>query len=331
MKKSEYFSSYKPSLTEAEKELIRKALALLAVFTLVAFACGGVALYFTQLHQPMIVPKIIGMTQTQAQGTLAGKGLKLKILRSQYDDHVPEGLLSEQYPRANSYLKRGQEVGAVVSKGNPKVNVPDVAQLSFREAQILLASKRLRVGRESFLADHLEPKDTVLAQVPGEGEVAGAFDSVDLLVSFGPTNPSYLMPNLTQQPLETAFKLLRPSGITLQKIKIEVHDDLDSETVLSQTPAPGSHLLHGDTVSLVVSAKSSDAALKARLSKVAFDMPPGSPHRLQIDLFDSTGTRTVYNHMQGPLDHVEVEVSVTGKASAQIYLNQEFVKEVSIE
>ncbi len=329
--RKELSRSAHPPLTSEEKDLIQKALKLLGIFTLVAFACGGVALYFTQLHQPMIVPKIIGMSQSQAQETLAAKGLQMKILRAQFDEHVEAGLLSEQYPRANAYLKRGQEVGVVVSKGNPKVNVPDVVQLSFREAQILLASKRLRVGHESILTDHLEPKDTVLAQVPGEGEIAGAFDSVDLLVSAGPSNPSYLMPNLTQQPLETAFKLLRPSGITLQKIKIEVHDDLDSETILSQTPAPGSHLLHGDTVSLVVSAKSSDAALKARLSKVDFDMPPGNPHRLQIDLFDSTGTRTVYNRMQSPLDHVEVEVSVTGKASAQIYLNQEFVKEVPIE
>ncbi len=325
------FRSYRQALTDSEKILIRRALNLLGVFTLVALSCGGVSLLFTQLHQPMIVPKIVGLSESQAKDALSSKGLRLKILRSQYDDHVPEGLLSEQNPRANAYLKRGKEVGAVLSKGNPKVKVPYVVQLSFREAQILLAANRLRVGRESLVADNLEPKDTVLAQVPDQGEAAGAFDTVDLLVSTGPDNPSFLMPNLAQQPLETAFKLLRPAGITLQKIKIEVHDDLDSETILSQTPAAGSRVLHGDNASLDVSAKSSDASLKARLAKVDFDMPVGNPHRLQIDVFDSTGTRTVFNRMQGPLDHVEVEVSVTGKASAQIYLNQEYVKEIPIE
>jgi hypothetical protein len=35
--------------------------------------------------------------------------------------------------------------------------------------------------------------------------------------------------------------------------------------------------------------------------------------------------------METPKDHVEVGVSVTGKASAQIYLNQEFVKEIPLE
>ncbi len=327
----EFFNSKWERLSEAEQTLIFKALKLLGLFTLVVLTCGGVSLFFTQLHQPMIVPKIVGMNEKQATDALESKNLKLKILRAQYDDHVPEGLLSEQSPRANSYLKRGQEVSVVISKGSPKVKIPTVAQLSVREAQILLASNRLRIGRESFVSDPLNPKDTVLAQVPAQGEVAEAFGAVDLLVSTGPQDASYLMPNLIQQPLEKAFKLLRPAGITLQKIKIEVHDDLDSETILSQDPPSGAHMLHGGMVSLVVSAKSSDASLKARFAKVSFDMPEGNPRRLQIDVFDSTGTRTLYNRMQSPSDHVEVEVSVTGKASAQVYLNQEFVKEIPIE
>jgi|GEM_PF-795999 len=318
------------SLTGSEIELIQKALKLLGGFTLVALACGGASLFFTHLHQPMIVPKIVGMNESQARGALASKGLALKIVRTQYDDHVPEGLLSEQSPRANSYLKRGQEVGAVLSKGNPKVKIPLVVLLSIREAQILLASNRLRIGREAYVTDALEPKDTVLAQVPAEGESAGAFGAVDLLISTGPQDPSYLMPNLIQQPLEKAFKLLRPVGLTLQKIKIEVHDDLDSETILSQTPPGGSHIPHSGSAELVVSAKSSEN-LKARFAKIVFDMPEGSTRRLQIDVFDSTGTRTLYNRMQSPLEHVEVEASVTGKASAQVYLNQEFVKEIPIE
>jgi beta-lactam-binding protein with PASTA domain len=319
------------ALTAAEKTLIQKALSLLTVFTLIAFVCGGAALFVTHLHQAMIVPKIVGMNETQATEALASKGLKIKVLRTQYDDHVPVGLLSEQSPRANSYMKRGQEVGVVISKGNPKVKIPMVALLSIREAQILLAANRLRIGRESFVSDALNPKDTVLAQVPEAGETAGAFGSVDLLVSTGPQDPSYLMPNLIQQPLEKAFKLLRPVGITLDKIKIEVHDDLDSETILAQTPPGGSRMQRGGTVELVVSAKSSDASLKARFAKIVFDMPVGNTRRLQIDVFDSTGTRTLYNRMQSPLDHVEVEASVTGKASAQVYLNQEFVEEIPIE
>ena len=81
----------------------------------------------------------------------------------------------------------------------------------------------------------------------------------------------------------------------------------------------------------MVSAKSADSSLKARYSKVVFDMPEGNPKRLQIDVFDQTGTQTIYNKMESPKDHVELGVNVTGKAVAEIYLNQQFLEELPIE
>jgi hypothetical protein len=59
-------------------------------------------------------------------------------------------------------------------------------------------------------------------------------------------------------------------------------------------------------------------------------MPLGNPKRLQVDIFDGTGTRTIYNKMESPKDHVELGVNVTGKAFAEIYLNQEFLEEIAI-
>ncbi len=317
--------------TPAEKKLLQNALALLGIFTLVTLIAGSGAMYFMRRHQPMIVPKIIGLDQAQAEKLVSSKGLGLKIIRSQFDEHVPAGLVSEQIPKANNYAKRGQVVEAVISKGSPMVKIPLVAGLSFQEAQIQLAANRLRVGRESMISSFTEPKDTVMAQVPEPGTTAESFAEVNLLVSTGPQDPSYVMPDMKNQPLEKAFKALRPAGITIEKITSEVHDDLDSETILSQTPEPGVRILPKDSVSFVVSAKSGERDLKARYSRISYDIPEGGPKRLQIDVFDSTGTRTIYNRMESSKDHVEVGVSVTGKASAQIYLNQQFMKEIPID
>jgi beta-lactam-binding protein with PASTA domain len=319
----------KMNLTPSEKNLTRKALSLLGFFTLITAVTALGSMFYTQLHQKMIVPKIIGMDEKQAGKALSSKGLRLKILRSQYDEHVPEGLVSEQEPKANMYLPRGQTVSVVLSKGNPKVKVPPVLAMSFPQAQISLAGAHLRVGRESLM-NSTEPRDVVLAQVPSAGELADSFTDVNLLVSAGTMDPSYVMPDLKNKPLEKAFKILRPAGITIEKIKSEVHDDRDSETVLSQTPPAGTKIQKKDSVSFVISRKSSED-LKARYAKIAFDMPEGNPRRLQIDVFDGSGTRTIYNKMESPKNHVELGVSVSGKASAQVYLNQEFVKEIPIE
>lgn len=319
----------KPKLTPSEKSLLKRALKVLGTFSAITAVTALASMIFTQLHEPMIIPKIIGMDQAQAENALSSKGLHLKVTRSQYDEHVPLGLVSEQSPRANSYAKRGQTVDVVLSKGNPKVKVPSVIQMSFPQAQIALAGAHLRVGRESLM-NSTEPQDTVLAQMPPADEITDSFTEVNLLVAAGPPQPTFIMPELKNQPLEKAFKTLRPAGITIQNIKSEVHDDLDSETILSQTPPAGTRLQEKDAVSFVVSAKSNEPH-QTRKVKIAFDMPEGNPRRLQIDVFDSSGTHTIYNKMESPKDHVELDVLVTGKASAQVYLNQEFVKEIPIE
>ena len=319
------------TMTPKEKKLFKRAFTLLGSFCLMAFFCGALTMHLTELHQAMIVPKIIGMDPNQAQRALSAKALKLTVTKSQYDEHVPAGLFMMQSPPPNTYMRRGQVVQAVLSKGNPKVSIPSVLGLSYQDAQILLASNRLRIGKESLLYSAADAKDMVLAQTPETGTTVEAFTAVNLLVSAGPNQAFFVMPDLKNKSLENAFKLLRPAGITIQKIKSEVHDDLDSETVLVQTPPAGTKLQEKDQVTFTVSAKSSDANLKARYVTLQYDIPEGNPRRLQIDVFDSTGTRTVYNKMESPKDHVEVGVTVSGKAAAEIYLNQEFVKEIPVE
>ena len=317
-------------MTPAEKKLVHKALVILGSFTLVTILAGSTAMFLTRRHQKMIVPRIIGMDQTAAKSEVESKNLKLVVARYQTDEHVPAGLVSFQDPKANAYAPQGAPVSVTISKGQPKVLVPLVVGLSSAEAQITLAGNRLRVGRESLMTSN-EPKDTVLAQVPDAREVVDSFDEVNLLVSMGPTTAAYVMPDLKNQLLEKAFKALRPVGITIEKIKSEVHDDLEAETILSQTPPGGTKIQNKDSVSFLVSAKSSGESTKPRYAKIIYDMPEGSPRRLQIDIFDNTGTRTIYNKMESPKDHVELDVTVTGKASAQVYLNQEFEKEIPIE
>ena len=317
-------------MSPKEKTLLTRAVKILGTFTAIMAITGLGAMLFTQRHQPMVVPKIIGMDQSQAEKLLSSKNLLLKVTRAVFDEHVPAGLISDQLPKANNYVKHGQTIEVVLSKGNPKVKVPTVLHLSLPQAQMALAGVHLRIGKESLVTSTIDPKDTVIAQVPETDELVDSFTDVNLLVSNGPIDPAFVMPELRNKPLELAFKSLRPAGITIEKIKSETHDDLDSETVISQVPPAGTKIQKKDSVSFVVSEKSGEGKA-ARYAKIQFDMPEGNPRRLQIDVLDSSGTRTIHNKMESPKDHIEVGVSVTGKASAQVYLNQEFVKEIPIE
>src|SRR5271155_4749970 len=98
------------NLTPHERELFHRTFVLLGAFSLITLFAGMIAMIVMEKHQPMIVPKIIGMEQSQAERVLSSKGLLLKVMRSQYDERVPIGLVSEQNPKANFYVKRGQTI-----------------------------------------------------------------------------------------------------------------------------------------------------------------------------------------------------------------------------
>jgi eukaryotic-like serine/threonine-protein kinase len=323
------FTGYEP--TPSEERLFLRAARFWFLFTLAAAGALFLALTVTSISQPVIVPRVTGLDQKDALKVLRSKGLKSKVMDRQWDEHLGEGAVLVQTPGPNAYLRRGDEVRVTLSRGTPLVKVPDLTGQSVRRAQVILTQARLRIGLKSILSTAGFPQDTVLAQVPEPGSARESSTAVNLLLSSGPEEPTYFMPYLRNRPLSDALRLFRPAGIIVEKIKTEVHDDLESGTILNQTPPSGSRLKAKSNVSLTVSAKSSDAVRKARWATVRFEMPLGPPKRLRIDVLDGSGTRTLYNAMEEGGRLVEVGVSVSGKATAQLYLNNEFINELDIE
>lgn len=318
-------------LTPSEETLFKRAVRLWLVFSLGAFLAGSLALWIVSLTQPVIVPRIIGLSDKEALRTLKGKSLKMNVEGRQTDEHLGPDSVIVQKPIANSYVKRGTTVNVLISKGTPQVKTPDLRGQSVRRALVSLTQSRLRVGRRSYLSTALFAPDTVLAQVPEAGLPVDAATGVDLLLATGPEEPTYFMPFLHNQTLEAALKMFRPVGVVVRSIKTEVHDDLPSGSILAQGPSTGTRLKPGASVTLTVSALSSEATKQARWSVIKFQMPTGAPKRLKIDVLDASGTRTVHNAMEEADRLVETGVSVTGKASAQVYLNGTFAQELNVE
>ncbi len=323
------FTGYEP--TPSEKQLFLRAAKLWLLFFAAAAGALGLALFVTSLTQPVIVPRVTGLDQKDAQKIMRSKGLKSVVADRQWDEHLGEGAVLVQTPGPNAYLKRGDEVRFTVSRGTPLVKIPDLTGQSMRRAQVILTQARLRVGLKSVLSTPGFLQDTVLAQVPEPGTSCEASTPVNLLLASGPREPTYIMPYLRNRALTDVVRLFRASDVIVGKIKTEVHDDLESGTILSQSPASGSRLKPKSSVSLTISAKSSDAVRQARWAVLRFEMPMGPPKRLRIDVLDSSGTRTLYNAMEEGGRLVESGVSVSGKATAQVYLNNEFIKELDIE
>jgi serine/threonine-protein kinase len=163
----------------------------IAVYALFLFGLGIVAGHFTvQLlgySRTVAVPDLKGKGVRDANDLLRGEGLYMRVKGEDYDSLVPEGAIMRQDEPAGSKVKQGREIGVVLSKG-PRVRyVPEVVGQTFEEAESLLRSRGIRIGKVLYVHSERIPKGQVVAQRPEPNERGS--DSLSMIVSLGDFEP----------------------------------------------------------------------------------------------------------------------------------------------
>ncbi len=150
---------------------------------------------------------------------------------------------------------------AIAVSSSGRVTVPDVRGESLALAKTELAE----VGLEAEVTERRfsgKPTDEVLSQSPAPSGEARRGDVVQLIVSAG--NEEFTMPDVVGNGVVLATGMLEGKG--LEVVVESVISDVESDTVLSSTPAPGAIVRTGDTVRLqVASPRPGSAQLKPYL------------------------------------------------------------------
>ncbi len=159
------------------------------------------------------VPKLIGMSKSQAIKALTDRGL---IARSttDYDDAHPETLdtVFRSEPAASKLVEVDSTVEFVVSLGHSKVAVPRVVGLPVGEATDALTKLGFKVKRSSndIFSETIEVGEVVEVSVP-EGSKQAWKSTVTLTVSKGPERVE--MPNVVGLDAADACTLIRNRGL----------------------------------------------------------------------------------------------------------------------
>ncbi|MEZ4388631.1 MAG: PASTA domain-containing protein [Candidatus Krumholzibacteriia bacterium] len=219
-----------------------------------------VAVNFTVLprivHRNTVVntPDVRGMTTEGARLVLGPHGLTVVESRSRAHASVPAGMILEQTPAAGSPIRSGRRVRVVTSSGPPAGGVPDLAGLSFRQAEITLQRENFRLGRVSRLTRDDVTAATVVFQNPPAGRELRKGRPVDLVVA-EPAPPRLLcVPDLRGAPIYLAQRKIADAGCVLAPIVYERTDRSAPNLVLRQTPAPGARIREGERIELVASS-----------------------------------------------------------------------------
>ena len=139
-------------------------LTILLVF-IVFFGLG----FVTQHNKYVKVPELFGLNISKAIETAKNKSLNIKILDSaKFDPNYPPLTVLEQFPNHNKEVKKGRKIYLTLNPvGYKKMKVPNVIQITLRNAETLLNAVGFEVG-ELIYKDNIG-KDMVL-EIRHEGK-----------------------------------------------------------------------------------------------------------------------------------------------------------------
>ena len=208
-----------------------------------------VTLTVSQGPDPVVVPDVVGMTETEANQTLVAAGFIVKPV-PQENAEVEEGLVISQDPGANAEAPPNSTVTINVSSGAGTVTVPEVAGQSEATARATLQQAGLTNVSVTQEASNDVPSGTVIRSDPGAGADVAPDQAITLVVSSGAEQVT--VPGVQGLSQENAQAALEGSGFSVQVTDQDVLNPGQDNQVLSQTPAANAQANPGDTVTIFV-------------------------------------------------------------------------------
>lgn len=164
------------------------------------------------------------------------------VVDSLYTDEYPKGAVADQEPKPGYPVKRGRKVYLTVNAILPKqVVMPDVRNLSIRQAKAVLESIGLKLGELQYRPDIA--KNAVLDQIikgksVPKGKLVVSGTVVDLVLGDGLSNTRVQIPYLLYYTLEKAAERLNLSSLNLATFVVDTTVvDTSLARVYRQVPA----------------------------------------------------------------------------------------------
>jgi len=195
------------------------------------------------------MPNLVGKNVAEASQALRAKGLILHVADRVYSD-LPINQVVRQTPPAGMLMKVSQQAHVVLSLGQRELQIPNLEGNTLRVSRIELLRAGLQVGEVSTLALPDQPMDAVVQQNPKSGK-GGATPRVDLLVSAGQREMSYVMPYfIGANEIEVQHRLDQTS--LRHKMNYVAAAQWPHGTVIDQSPMGGSRIAANTEVELTV-------------------------------------------------------------------------------
>jgi serine/threonine-protein kinase len=240
----------------ARRHRLRAWVALFS-FALLAFVTG--VFVFNNLVMPRLihgvgqvtVPDLTNLTVEQAEQALRPLGLQVSRAGERFDPAVPRGFVLSQDPEAGIGVRGRKRISVVVSLGEEFSSVPELFGESVRGARLLIERAGLRPGSLVRAPSEEAGEGLVAGSDPGAETVLQRDTPVHLLVSTGPGQESFVMPDLLGREIAGVRRQLDALGF-----RVEMPPAAPSlGTIVTQGPPPGSRITRATVIQLLAAGR----------------------------------------------------------------------------
>ena len=224
--------------------LVFLAILLVIVLGLAAYLLPKM---FASPNDQVQVPRLAGLTESQARAKLGDAGLEVGTPDHKYSAKVPANRVIDQDPAADEFVDQGTTVTFTLSLGTHPTSVPNVVGQPRSDAQVALKSAHLNPVFKPVDSD--QPKGTVVSTDPPAGQQVARDSDVSVSISRGPQK----VPDVVGLMQNQAEQKIKDAGFTPQ-VSPDNNSTEPKGTVTGQTPPAGQTLPQGSTVFITVSS-----------------------------------------------------------------------------
>ncbi len=236
---------------------------------------------YTRHGQSLSVPNFRGLGPEEVARMAEVRNLRFEITDSVYSDEYPRGTVVEQNPKPEFKVKENRTIFLTMNAVTPEmVRMPDVMNVSLRQATAILETAGLEVGKLTYVPDIAV--NNVLKQKfegdeiePGTRIPKGSV--IDLALGRGLSEATTLAPDLIGLDLQEAKNLITSRFLNLGAIiydqSFENKEDSSGAFIWKQKPEydDKSFLNLGSTMDIWVTVDSTKLPQPDTLSTIPED------------------------------------------------------------
>ena len=209
----------KPSRSILDRPLWANLVIAIGLSVIIVFLYFLTLDFWTNHGKYLRVPDLKGKTFTEANQILEKAGFDVMVQDSVYVDTIQPNVVIKQFPDPDATVKVNRMVYLTINRAvAPLIDMPNLVGMSFRNAELEIRSKGLKLGDTSYVPDIA--KNAVKDQlVNGEtirpGSKIAMGSAISLVLGAGIGNEDVSVPDLFGMSYGEALALLDANGINL--------------------------------------------------------------------------------------------------------------------